>query len=270
MISLTDGEFIRLTEFMRLNYGINLTHKRSLVEGRLQNLLMELGFHSFSDYFKNVLADRTQEMITTMINKLTTNHTYFLREPEHFLYFREKVLPYMVLNAAGCDLRIWSAGCATGEEPFTLAMIIADYFGFQKGSWDTNILATDISQRALDVARAGLYTGEQMGALPKHWQKCFFKKYDENRYGVIDQIKNEVTFRRFNLVAPFFSFKRSFQVIFCKNVMIYFDQQVQQELIAKFYEITEPGGYLFIGLSETLNRRQTKYKYIMPAVYRKE
>jgi chemotaxis protein methyltransferase CheR len=270
MISLTESEFKQLTGFVQNNYGINLTEKKGLVEGRLQNVLIEQGFNNFDDYFHYVLSDDTGEAITTFINKLTTNHTYFLREVEHFKYFRDKVLLYLVSVLTGRDLRIWSAGCSTGEEPYILAMIMVDYFGFQKHLWDSKILATDISQKALDIAAKGSFTEEQTTAIPFPWKRSYFKKNADGKYIVTDQIKDQVIFRRYNLVTPVFPFKKKFHVIFCKNVMIYFNLQTKQELVNRLYEITEPGGYLFIGLSESLNCDLTQYKYLLPGIYRKE
>ena len=270
MIALTEKEFKQLTEFIQTNYGINLTEKKVLVEGRLQNVLIELGFSNFSDYFDYIFADRTGGAITILLNKLTTNHTLFLREIEHFYYFRDKVLPFLASKVSDRDLRIWSAGCSTGEEPYTLAMIIADYFGFQKEQWNSKILATDISQKVLDIASRGIYGEEQVASIPDLWKRCYFKKNAAGKYAVADPVKNQVIFRRFNLITPDYPFKKKFHVIFCKNVMIYFNNQTKTELVHKLYEITEPGGYLFVGLSESLTREMIKYKYVMPAIYRKE
>lgn len=270
MISLTDDEFKQLAWFVQNNYGINLTEKRVLVEGRLQNVLIKHGFDNFSDYFNYVLADQTGAAITEFMNKLTTNHTYFLREDNHFYFFRDKILPDLASKLTDQDLRIWSAGCSTGEEPYTLAMIITDYLGPKKKLWDYKILATDISQKVLDIASKGIYSEEQAGFIPPHWKLSYFKKNTDGKYIVVDQIKGQIIFRRYNLLTPVFPFKKKFHTIFCKNVMIYFDSQTKHELVNRLYEITEPGGYLFIGLSESLNRDLTKYKYLLPSIYRKE
>ena len=208
--------------------------------------------------------------MTTFINKLTTNHTFFLREVDHFNYFHDQVLLNLVSHVTERDLRIWSAGCSTGEEPYILAMIMADYFGFHQPLWDSQILATDISQKVLDIAAKGSYSEEQTTAIPLHWKRCYFKKDAEGKYQVTDLIKDQVIFRRHNLVTPVFPFKKKFHVIFCKNVMIYFDMPTKQELVNRLYEITEPGGFLFIGLSEFLNRELTSYQYLQPGIYRKE
>ena len=269
MITLKDSEFKELTGYMKTNYGINLTEKKLLIEGRLSNMLTDKGFDNFSDYLQYIFKDPSGEEINTLINKLTTNHTFFMREAEHFNYFRDAVLPYLEATSKTKDLRIWSAGCSSGEEPYALAMIIADYFGTLKPMWNTKILATDISEKVLETAKKGIYSEEAMKIIPKYWGVEYFNKIEHQNYQISEEIRNEIIFRNFNLMTELFPFKKKFHVIFCRNVMIYFEPKIKMELINKFYDMTEPGGYLFIGHSESVNKEETKYKYIMPAVYRK-
>lgn len=270
MFSINDDDFKYLTQYIKTHYGINLTQKRTLIEGRLSNIILEKGFDNFTDYLRNVFNDKTGTEMTIMLNKLTTNHTYFMRESKHFEYLRDEVLPYMEKTIKDRDLRVWSAGCSTGEEPYTLEMIIQDHFGHKLPRWDTQILATDISCRALDIARKGVYSADAIKEIPAMWRINYFDKLDDGKnYRVKDVIKNNVVFRTFNLMEPTFLFRKKFHIIFCRNVMIYFEQSTKDALINRFYDITEPGGYLFIGHSESINRELTKYKYIMPAVYRK-
>lgn len=272
MLIITDKEFYKLSDFVKANYGINLSEKkRALVVGRLQNILIEKNFRSFSEYIDYVMKDISGEAVRILISKITTNHTYFMRESEHFQYFKTAALPYwheQLKNSK--DLRVWCAGCSSGEEPYTLAMIVADFFGNEKVLWDTKILATDISTKVLGEAKNGIYSNESLEAVPKMWRNMYFKNHDNVNSVVVDSIKNEVVFRIFNLMNTSLPFKKKFHVIFCRNVMIYFDSATKRDLVNRFYEYTEPGGYLFIGHSESLNREETKYKYVMPAVYRKE
>jgi chemotaxis protein methyltransferase CheR len=270
MIAITTKEFEQIVKYVKGYCGLNLTEKRHLVEGRLQNVLTQLNFASFTEYFNYVIGDQTGQAVVDLLNKVTTNHTFFLREMDHFNFFRDTVLPYLATTVTNKDLRIWSAGCSTGEEPYTLAMIIADYFKNQKYLWDSKVLATDISRKALRTAAAGTYSAEQVTVLPDYWKKRYFTKTDLEGCTVSEALRNEVVFRVFNLTDPVFPFKKKFHVIFCRNVMIYFDMPTKEALIQKFYENTEPGGYLFIGHAESINRENTKYKYVMPAVYRKE
>lgn len=270
MHTITDKEFHQLAEFIRKNYGIHLKdEKRALVVGRLQNVLAQKNMKSFSEYFEHVLSDKTGEAAAELVNKITTNYTYYMREADHFYYFRDVVLPHLAKTVKDRDLRIWSAGCSSGEEPYTLAMIIDEYFRGKKAGWDTRILATDISARMIEKAKKGIYEYGSISKLPPQWRLSYFRQLDDNSCAVIDRIKNEVIFRKFNLVDGEFPFRRKFHVIFCRNVMIYFDMKTKDELVERFYDALEYGGYLFIGHSESINRHRTKFRYIMPAVYRK-
>ena len=270
MISITPKEFRQLAEYIKEHYGINLKEeKQALVTGRLNNVLVQNNIKSFSDYYNYIVSDKTGNAVITLIEKITTNHTFFMREIEHFNYFRSNIIPNLVKTVGTKDFRIWSAGCSSGEEPYTLAMIIDEFFGTENKNWDTKILATDISNKVLDIAINGTYENDRITSLPSQWKMNYFKKLDDEKVILIDKIRDEVIFRKFNLMEQVFPFKKKFHVIFCRNVMIYFDNKTKMELIEKFYNLTEPGGYLFIGHSESLGRDNTNYKYVMPAVYRK-
>ncbi|MFC5471727.1 CheR family methyltransferase [Cohnella suwonensis] len=271
MVSITNKEFTQLADFIRSHYGIHLKdEKQSLITGRLHLVLQQLNFNSFTEYFEYVVSDRSGDAAVTLIDRITTNHTFFMRETKHFDVMRDKVLPYLSGTVRDKDLRIWSAGCSSGEEPYTLAMLIDEFFGQQKRFWDTKILATDISERVLDMAIKGMYPNESLESLPAHWKLNNFRRMSADRSVVADKIRQEVIFRKFNLMEETFPFKKKFHVVFCRNVMIYFDNATKMELVRKFYDIMEPGGYLFIGHSESLDRDKTRYKYVMPSVYRKE
>jgi chemotaxis protein methyltransferase CheR len=271
LITITNIEFRQLATYIHTNYGINLKdEKQNLVAGRLQKILIQNGFNNFSEYYKYILSDRTGNAVNTLINKITTNHTFFMRESAHFFFFRDKVLPYLINVVKDKDLRVWSAGCSSGEEPYTLAMLIDEFFGKEKIKWDTKILATDISSNVLEEATKGIYSNEEIAMLPSHWKYNYFKKIDNSNSIIDDRIQNEVIFRKFNLMEHKFPFRRKFHVIFCRNVMIYFDSQTKRDLVNKYYDSMEYGAYLFIGNSETISRDESKFKYIMPSVYRKE
>lgn len=270
MIPITEKEFNKLSQFIQENYGIQLKkEKMTLVTGRLHKLLLELGFKNFSQYYDYVIHDKTGKAVTVLIDKISTNHTFFMRESEHFYFFRDIVLPELKKTVTNKDLRIWCAASATGEEPYTLAMILKDAFSEEASVWDTKLLATDISVSALETAKKGQYASERVEPMPKNWVLKYFNKKDSQTYEVVDSLKREIIFRRFNLMENRFPFKQKFHVIFCRNVMIYFDQPTKDALVNKFYDLMEPGGYLFIGHSESLNRETTQFKYIKPAVYRK-
>lgn len=270
MVVLTEQEFLQLSHYIKEHFGINLSDKKHLVMGRLQGALNQNGFESFSDFYRYLIREPNGEMMTQLINRITTNHTFFLREIEHFQYFRDRALPELTANIRERDLRIWSAGCSSGQEPYTLAMILADYFKEKKERWDTRVLATDISERVLEIAAAGIYNNEDLEKIPAHWRIQYFRPVSPSGCVVQERIRNEVVFRRFNLMNQVFPFKKKFHVIFCRNVMIYFDQPTKQALIDRFYEHLEPGGYLFVGLSESIGRQETRWRCMSPAAYRKD
>ncbi len=267
MIRLTDKEFNDIVTFIKSNYGINLINKRQLIEARMYSTLAEKGLTNFTDYFALIKQNNSGE-VTAMLNKLTTNHTYFLREPAHFDFLKNVILPNQEQTNRRKDLRIWSAGCSSGEEAFTTIMVIMDYFGLQKSSWDYRILATDISEKVMQQAQVGLYGRESLKNIPALWEKKYFTKQGNDHFVLNEEVRKQVLFKRLNLMEPF-HFAQPFDLIFCRNVMIYFDQPTRNVLINKFYDVLKPGGYLFIGHSETVQRESSKFLYIEPSVYQK-
>lgn len=269
MKDITDKEFGQIRDHIKVNYGIKLgDEKKSLIYSRLRTVLIDHGFDNFTQYFEYLIADKTGEASMTFIDKITTNHTFFMREVDHFYYFRDTVLPYLEETVKDKDLRIWCAGCSSGEESYTLEIMLYDYFN-KKSGWNTELLATDISSNVLTKAVRGVYSNEQIKPLAPEWKNHYFKKHDNDNMVVVDEIKKRITYRKFNLMDEKFPFKKKFHVIFCRNVMIYFDNPTRDALVERYYNVLEDGGYLFIGHSESLNHTQTKLKYVMPALYRK-
>ncbi len=211
--------------------------------------------------------DRTGEELERLINALTTNHTSFLREPQHFALLREAVLPPLAARGA---VRIWSAGCSTGEEPYTILFTAAEALPPERLA-RLELLATDISTRVLEQARSGIYPQERLQGLPPGWAQRFFQK-GEGRWEGMVRVKPEwrarIEFRRLNLMEDFSHLPR-FHVIFCRNVMIYFDKPTQERLVQRFAERLEPGGWFLIGHSEGLMGIRHELEYVRPAVYRK-
>ncbi len=270
-MEITEAEFQRLVKFMYDNFGINLSAKKVLVQGRLGNMLKERGFTNYNDYIDTVLKDTTGAEVTTILNKLTTNHTFFMREPEHYTFLKETILPYMVETCSKDHvLRIWSAACSSGEECYTTAMLIDQYFGAEKAKWDTRILATDISQSVIGKAKTGIYQEDGMKGLSNDWKARYFNNLGNGKYEICQGIKDEVILKTFNLMDPMpDKYKaKPFDLIFCRNVMIYFDQPTKQALVNRFYDVVKPGGYFFIGHAESVNRADTQFDYIKPAIYR--
>lgn len=273
MMAISDQEFRQLRDLIHQRFGINLTEqKRSLLVGRLQKLMRRLNLQTFASYYDYLSNDKTEGALSELVDLISTNHTYFNREKDHFDYFVQTALPKTIeklRKEKRKDLRIWCAGCSSGEEPYTLLMLMMEYLGADYSSWDAGILATDISDRALTVARRGTYASERVMQLPEPLRRKYFAPAGHEEMTVIDKIKQEATFRRFNLMNTTFPFKKPFQMIFCRNVMIYFDQPTREALVSRYHQFTEPGGYLFIGHSETLGRSQTLYRYLKPALYQK-
>ncbi|MDR2172559.1 MAG: protein-glutamate O-methyltransferase CheR [Planctomycetaceae bacterium] len=273
MMRISDTEFHLIRDLVYSRFGIALTdQKKGLVVGRLQKILKQHGFKSFKEYYDHLVADKTNIALTELANQITTNHTFFFREPEHFEFFKSDILPWMVREhkaKKNNDLRIWCAAASSGEEPYTLIITLLEYFGVDYKNWDCGLLATDVSEKALVAAKRGVYDQTRLQGVPAAIVNKYFKKTADG-FEVIDRLKSEVTIRKFNLMNEKLPFKKPFDCIWCRNVMIYFDSPTKHALVNRMYQQTVNGGYLLIGHSETLSRDQTRWKYVKPAVYRKE
>ncbi len=264
---MTDADFIRLVDFIKTHYGINLEKKRILIEGRLSNMLIDGGYTDYKAYLDKVLSGNNSNEMTVLINKLTTNHTFFLREPEHFEFLKSTVLPYIEETVTEHDARIWCAASSTGQEPYTLAMTIDEYFGARKKFWKSKILATDIATDVLTTAQKGIYSPDLLKDVPEEWMKKYFIPLKNGDYQVSDDIRKEVVYRQFNLMNKIV-INKPFDLISCRNVMIYFEMQTKMDLIERLYDVLKPGGYLFIGHAENIPKN-TRFDFVKPAVYRK-
>lgn len=269
-MNMTEEEFWRVQRFLKGRYGIDMTNKKEIVSGRLENYVRKAGFRDYTEYMNAVERDFGGKLEKELVNLLSTNHTFFMREFEHFDYLRSEVLPWLRRKeAARKDLCIWCGAASTGQEPYMTAMLLMDFFGLEHSSWDTKILATDISTDALQQAVAGVYTREQIEALPESWKRRFLRARPEtDTYEISAEVKAQVLFRQFNLMDPF-PFKRKMHIIFLRNVMIYFDHETRKQLLRKVYDVMEPGGYLFIGRTETLDRNVIPLQMIQPSIFRK-
>ena len=267
---MTQEEFLRICRFIKERYGIDMNRKKEIVHGRLNNYIHMNGFLNYSEYMNAVEYDITGRLEREMVNLLTTNHTFFMREFEHFEYLRQVVLPYLrQKEEQKKDLCIWCGAASTGQEPYMLAMLLKEYFGLEHSMWDTKVLATDISTEVLQYAKAGVYEKEKIETLPETWKRRFLKSINNGEYfEIVKEIKDEVLFRQFNLMEPF-PFKRKMHIVFLRNVMIYFDKETKQELIRKVYDVMEPGGYLFVGRTETIDRGNVPFQLIQPSIFRK-
>lgn len=267
-MNITEAEFKRVVAYMKGHYGIDLSKKKILITGRLDNYLRQNGYQSYTEYMNEVERNPSGKEAGQLVNRLTTNHTYFMRESEQFKFYREVVLPEIKRRERNTrDVRTWCAASSSGEEPYTLAMIMNNFFQLEKG-WDTTLLATDISSKVLSQASAGIYPADAVKTLPPDWVRRFFKKRGEDHYEVQDFLKKQVLFRQFNLMDPL-PFRKRFHVVFLRNVMIYFDEPTKYKLLDKIYNQMETGGYLFIGTTEGIEHSMTRFKYVRTSIYQK-
>jgi chemotaxis protein methyltransferase CheR len=265
---LTTHEFEQFRKLAYEKVGIDLrSGKEQLVSARLGKKMRELRIRSYKDYYQHVQEDKTGEALIAMIDALTTNHTSFFREIAHFEFLRKNILP---------DIRnrnrisIWCAASSTGEEPYSIAFSVLDELGMQ-ALHQLQITATDVSTRVLDIAKRGAYAAERFREFPPQQLRNYLLRGDRqwsNWYLVRKEIRAAITFSRLNLMDDF-THASSFPVIFCRNVMIYFDRPTQEALVKRMSLFLEPGGYLFIGHAESLNGINHSLQYVRPAVYRK-
>jgi chemotaxis protein methyltransferase CheR len=259
--------------FRRLIYdksGIALgDQKQTLVASRLSKRLRELDLATFSDYYAHLMNDPNREEFTRMLDLISTNKTEFFREPKHFDVLRERILPEL---AGEKRIRIWSSACSTGEEPYTIAMTLYDGVS-DPTQWDCKILASDLSTRVLAKAAAGLYDAERVRDVPSEIVKRHFLRGRGTSEGLLKvkpHLSAMIQFRRMNLMDDQFPIKSPLNLVFCRNVMIYFDRPTQERLVNKFYRYLKPGGYLFIGHSESLQWVTHPFATVAPTIYRKE
>lgn len=264
---LQPEQFARIRQLLYQLCGIALRPgKEGLVKARLMKRLLALALDSFDAYLAYVEHDPSGQELVAMIDALTTNKTSFFREPQHFVYLRHRVVPE--LQETRHPIRFWSAGCASGEEPYSLAMALWETLpGIEQR--DVRILATDISTRVLAVARQAVYEKETLSDVPAPVLHKYFMlvRHDATRaYQVKDPIRAMVRFVRLNLMQPW-PMRGPFDAIFCRNVMIYFDKPTQERLVQRFWALLRPGGHLFIGHSESLTGASHAFHYVQPAVY---
>ncbi|HPJ95687.1 MAG TPA: protein-glutamate O-methyltransferase [Syntrophales bacterium] len=270
---LKETDFQKISRLVYEQCGINLHDgKKELVKARLGKRLREGNFSSFAEYYKYVTTNEGQDELVMMIDSLSTNLTYFFREAAHFDKLRA-VLPEMVnghqASRRGVPFQIWSAGCSSGEEPYSLAIIVKEILGDKNQA--VSILATDISTRVLQTAIRGVFPKERMKNVPDAIIRKYFQ-YGSGKWSGFFQVKKEirdmVRFLRFNLMeSPPANFVSD--VIFCRNVMIYFDKSTQEMLVNRIHQILNKGGYFFVGHSESLTGLNHSFDYIEPSVYRK-
>ena len=264
-------EFLELAEIIAANFGIKITrNKITLVTSRIHPIMTSRGFPDYRSYVEALKADATGELLSELANHISTNHTAFYREDAHFKLLNNTILPEMIerkRNAGDLDIRIWCAACSTGEEAYTLQFCLMRRLGKDYPNWQAGVLATDISAQALAKAKAGVYPLQRLETVPLDIQYDYFARIDADSFAIRPEVKSEVTFRRLNLMNRTYPLKKPFDIIFCRNVMIYFDQSERAALLNRLGGWLAPGGYLFIGHSESVPELDPSLRYMFPSVY---
>jgi chemotaxis protein methyltransferase CheR len=267
-IKLSEQEFAEIARLARAEFGLELGKgKEQLVAARLGKKMRQSGFRAFRDYYRHVTGDATGAALIELIDALTTNHTSFFREQAHFDFLQARVFSE---GRALAPMRIWSAASSTGEEPYSIAITAREHLGPRNPALP-RILATDISTRVLETARHGMYRAERFGGAPAPWLRKHLLLGQgrwEGWYRMRPEILAMVEFKRVNLIEPLPPVGR-FAVIFCRNVMIYFSRQTQEQLVSRLDACLEPGGYLLVGHAESLTGIHHRLQHVRPAMYRK-
>jgi len=274
-VHLSDKDFNRFRKLIFDLAGITLSeHKRALVYSRLAKRLRANGLENYSDYYELVAnADPDSQEIVEFINAITTNKTSFFREPHHFDFLREEIFPaYLedINTNRRKSVRIWSAGCSAGQEPYTLAMTLFEFFGANTSA-ELKILATDIDTNVLARARQGIYNEEQIEDIPDYLLRKYFLKGKGDREGLAKvgkELQSIIQFDRLNLFDPVWPMKEKLDIIFCRNVIIYFSRDTQRQLIRRMTQHLKPGGYLMLGHSESLHGYESGLQHVRKNVYR--
>jgi chemotaxis protein methyltransferase CheR len=273
-VEMTDADFDKISRLVHEICGINLTGgKKELLKARLGRVIRKGAFPSFRDYYEHVVQDPSGEERARLLDAVSTNFTGFFREPQHFEYLKARFLPEMAgrTERHPRKLRFWSAGCSSGEEAYSLAMALMENLDPAE-AWDLRIIATDLSREILKIAAAGIYPQERIRSLPFPLWRKYFLRGEKNWAGYVrvkDSLKKYISFERLNLMEAF-SFAEPLDCIFCRNVMIYFDKPTQVALLERFYHHLTPGGVILIGHSESLAGIQHPFRYVKPAIFRKE
>jgi len=273
-LAMTHADFQRLSEFIYDHCGIKMPPvKKVMLEARLQKRLRSLGITSYKDYCDYLFDSPHRESeYVHMIDCVTTNKTDFFREPVHFHFLTDTLLPEYVKTERSEKFTIWSAACSSGEEPYTMAMVLNDFASHCTG-FHYSILATDISTKVLEKARIAIYEEDQTAGIPFEMKKKYLLRGKDRQKGLVrisPELRACVQFQRLNLMDARLMAPESIHVIFCRNVIIYFDRKTQEELLTKLCSYLKPGGYLFLGHSETIHGFALPFTRISSTIYRKE
>ncbi|MCB0163052.1 MAG: protein-glutamate O-methyltransferase CheR [Anaerolineae bacterium] len=240
--------------------------KFSTLYHRLQNVCRQFDFDNLKELDEHLRKHDMPELTLQMADAVSTNHTFFFREADIFQFFQQQILPTLPPSE---HWRLWSAACSSGDEAFTLAILLAETLGLLQAQQKVNILGTDISQVVLEQAEYGITHARRLEQIPAHWRESYFRPVGLGQWQVIQAIQQMCTFRRLNLMSSPWPFRNQFHVIFCRNVLYYFDQADQQMLVERLYDFTLPGGWLITSVTESLRSMQTRWHVVETGIYRK-
>lgn len=274
-VRLEPRDFKLLADFIEREVGIQVPPaKHILVESRLRKRLRALGMSRFRDYTDYVFGDqRDDDEIIHLIDAITTNKTDFFREPHHFEYMAESAVPLLLADGktgATRPLLVWSAASSTGEEPYTLAMVLSELALEYSMRWE--VVATDISTAVLERGRRAIYSEKVAEPIPRELKHKYLLRSRDRGKGlvrIVPGLRQKVTFQRLNLLSSRYDVPAPVDIIFCRNVFIYFNRKTQQEILHRFVEVLRPGGFVFLGHSETTNGLSVPLIQVVPTVYRK-
>lgn len=266
-ITEKEYEFLRklVYDHCRINLGPN---KKELVMARLSKRLRACNIGSYQEYIQLLQSATGKSEMGNLIDAISTNHTYFFREGEHFSFLMETILTEFDAEQPSGQFRAWSAACSSGEEPYSLAILLNEHFRNHRNRW--TIECSDISSKILQKANDGVFSKDRVERIRKDWLHRYFLKGNgkfEGLYQFHPEVSRNLNFQLLNLMSPTFPFKQPFNLILCRNVMIYFDRPTQEDLVNRMIKHLMPGGYLFIGHSESLNAIKHPLKLIKPAIY---
>ena len=270
---LKDAEFRKLSQFIYDGYGIKLSDsKKSMLEGRLQKRLHQNQLNSFKRYFDFLTSPKGKMEVIHMVDCVSTNKTDFFREPAHFEFLADEILPQFSKSyGSSKSLTIWSSACSSGEEVYTTAIVMEEFIR-NGGATNYSILGTDISYEILKNAINGVYPEKSIEKIPQSIKKEYFlksKNKELNLVRVIPKLRNKTSFSRLNLMQGCYGEQSKYDIIFCRNVLIYFDRRTQEEVVRKQCYTLKKGGYFFLGHTESINGMDLPLKQIVPTVYQK-
>ncbi len=270
---LDDTRFARLSAVVQRHLGLRLSgERRSVIESRLLRIMEQLAVRDVDELFERHFSgsDVSHDLLHRLADHVTTSHTHFYREAHHFEHFARQALPEAVRrHAQDRDLRVWCAAAATGQEPYELVMNMMDALGIEYPKWKAGLLATDVSRRALDIAEAGVYDADEVAKLPAEQRRKYVAPHPDGGVAIREAVKREVTFRQLNLLDARYPFVRPMDIVFCRNVIMYFEAAVQAQVLERIAQVMVPNGILYLGPTESPNRLSTRFQRIGAGIFRR-